>query len=873
MKAKDKKTRNIRKKVIEKTRGYHFGGVMIIENTYFRIFPKIKEALKKVEIIGNIKVISNFSEWECDEKEKNGFVFSFASPENFLVETNNIFTEKIGAFLLLDLNQENFRKVLKKLHCICKEQKIPILIYMRNAANKENRMYEFFSCKEKTKDSPWMNFFQMEKELRELCYLQIKAFDYSSDISGEFFNENTTVPSTSLLGKYMNWLSSIMTPESNVVGMIRLIQAAEVPVSFPDKNIEKDDIFLSVITRTQGKRITELRELLLCLSAQTDDDFEVLIVGHKVSKKNQLDVKLLIKEFPSSFANRIRFLTVDVGNRSTPLNFGFEHAKGSYASIVDDDDIVMDDWVEKFHQAAEEDSGAILHAYTMEQDWERDKNGEVLRSMSAPKPIYCVPFNYVRQIHMNLCPTLGLAYPLWIFRQTNIRFNETLDTTEDWEYLMRVVFLTGVKEVPSPTSVYRIWINANNSRTEHDSNQWAINRLIACNEINKMPILLPPRSASGLEEIFLAAHREIKETALESFGNIPFLYIDIGNGYDEKLIFSSENTVKYPVFNYEFTGLKDYEIVGNLRFDPSIQGGIAVHTSLCVTLITDNGKKRVHIPFSDCVHNGYIKQNYVVFLKEDPQILIPIPLAFHIEEVIVTGEILTKIPPEIADEMFLEINNWESWEAQEAERLVAEGVVCQENGMASEALLARWGLEAILYINLGEGYNEKLTFSSENAVKSPAFSYEFTNLKDYKIVEYLRFDPSVRGGIAVHTSIGITLISDNGRKRVRVPFADCLHNGYVRQDYVVFLKEDPQILIPVPFDFSVEKVIVTGELLTIIPNQIIDEILLDASNWENWEIQEAACQLANIPSPSRKVRFVAFSKKVLKKILRILHIL
>ena len=37
--------------------------------------------------------------------------------------------------------------------------------------------------------------------------------------------------------------------------------------------------FLSVITRTQGRRPDRLREMLLSLAAQTDEDFELLLVG------------------------------------------------------------------------------------------------------------------------------------------------------------------------------------------------------------------------------------------------------------------------------------------------------------------------------------------------------------------------------------------------------------------------------------------------------------------------------------------------------------------------------------------------------------------------------------------------------------------
>ncbi|HVF19852.1 MAG TPA: hypothetical protein VNA14_06385, partial [Mycobacteriales bacterium] len=49
--------------------------------------------------------------------------------------------------------------------------------------------------------------------------------------------------------------------------------AAPVP---PGGDRDAGRPFLSVLTRTQGRRPETLRELLLCLAAQTSDDFELL---------------------------------------------------------------------------------------------------------------------------------------------------------------------------------------------------------------------------------------------------------------------------------------------------------------------------------------------------------------------------------------------------------------------------------------------------------------------------------------------------------------------------------------------------------------------------------------------------------------------
>ena len=47
--------------------------------------------------------------------------------------------------------------------------------------------------------------------------------------------------------------------------------------------------FLSVVMRTQGKRIEMLREAVLCLWAQTCQDFEVLIMGHNLDGEARIE--------------------------------------------------------------------------------------------------------------------------------------------------------------------------------------------------------------------------------------------------------------------------------------------------------------------------------------------------------------------------------------------------------------------------------------------------------------------------------------------------------------------------------------------------------------------------------------------------------
>ncbi|HJD96938.1 glycosyltransferase family 2 protein [Mailhella massiliensis] len=266
-----------------------------------------------------------------------------------------------------------------------------------------------------------------------------------------------------------------------------------------------EKVFLSVLTRTQGRRIQELREVFLCLSAQTDGDFELLLVGHRLSDAQAEEIRGVIAEQPEELKRRVRFLRLDYGGRAAPLNFGFAHSRGEYVAVLDDDDIVFDHWVEEFHRAAGEHPGTVLHAYAARQRWMKLDRGEPagnLRACGRPENVYCRPFSWPGQMDSNQCPLLGLAFPADLFRKLGLMFDESLTTTEDWDYLQRAAMLAGVSEIPKVTSIYRWWQNAESSRTVHSREEWEQNYRRIRKKMSSGLLLFPEAGTEQLFELF-----------------------------------------------------------------------------------------------------------------------------------------------------------------------------------------------------------------------------------------------------------------------------------------------------------------------------------------------------------------------------------
>ncbi len=355
--------------------------------------------------------------------------------------------------------------------------------------------------------------------------------------------------------------------------------------------------FLSVVTRTQGKRIETLTETLLCLTGQSNTDFEVLVVGHNINEQQEKSVLEIIEKLPDWMQEKTRLVKIDGGSRSAPLNKGFSEAKGKYISILDDDDLVFDNWVETFYQLSLENEGKILHAYAVSQKWKSNscENGQNLMAVSSFDRLYCQDFELIKQLSANSCPTMSLAFPSYAFNKLGIRFNETLDTTEDWDFLMRSSFVTGVANADEITSIYRLWTNSESSATLFDQKAWDDNYTRVQNGLFDKYMLI---KVGDLKK-YVAA----KNSSGASFGsmNEAEILVDSGSGFDvtnpATMKFDSTNIS----WNIEVTNLDSYDNIKKIRFRPSYVGVFMLH-DLTVEAVDKDGNS-VPVKFNNSASN------------------------------------------------------------------------------------------------------------------------------------------------------------------------------------------------------------------------------------------------------------------------------
>jgi hypothetical protein len=97
---------------------------------------------------------------------------------------------------------------------------------------------------------------------------------------------------------------------------------------------------------------------------------------------------------------------------------------------------------------------------------------------------------------------MSMAFPAAVFLEDGLRFDESLSTTEDWDFNTRAAMLRGVATTPEVTSIYRWWVNGESSRFTHGSEVWGTNQARIREKFDSQPILLPPGSASRIVSLF-----------------------------------------------------------------------------------------------------------------------------------------------------------------------------------------------------------------------------------------------------------------------------------------------------------------------------------------------------------------------------------
>ncbi len=249
--------------------------------------------------------------------------------------------------------------------------------------------------------------------------------------------------------------------------------------------------FLTVITRTQGRRPHTLAETLASLAAQTDQDFEVLLLAHRVEPAALPALAAMLRTLPPG--RPARLITVDHGTRTAPLNVGLEEAAGDYIAVLDDDDLALPNWVALFRRLSESAPGKMLRAGNLRQNCREVWQNGVPRVQPVGAPVAMFPdrFDFFAHLSANHTAPVMLAFPRARLRALGLRFDDSLTTTEDWDFIIRCAGPLGCADSPEISSIYRYWESGESSRTVHTEAEWRANFAALTAKWDSAPFILP----------------------------------------------------------------------------------------------------------------------------------------------------------------------------------------------------------------------------------------------------------------------------------------------------------------------------------------------------------------------------------------------
>ncbi len=369
--------------------------------------------------------------------------------------------------------------------------------------------------------------------------------------------------------------------------------------------------FLSIVTRTQGTRPEKLAELLLCLCGQSCDDFELLLMLHRADADAWLATKRLVDELPARVRARTRMIRVENGGRTTPLNVGFAEARGRYIAALDDDDLIFSHWVEAFYNLSLIAPDRILHTYAVGQDWKEQGNAYAPQAAPLLDTAFCTDFALLPQMRLNYCPFCTLAFPAYIYHEWGIHFDESLSTTEDWDYLMRSAALAGVADARTVTFLYRRWKDGDNSIDRHAYTEWRENHRRVMTRIEQGPLLV---TGNDLQDVLQPSPFDPPKASEAEF------YCDTGNGFTADGMWARDRSYDDPQFGLCYRPKEGSALVHALRFDPRHFAALTL-TELAIRLLTAD-RKAIDIPLGQIETNGLRIDERIVFLQNDPQIIL-----------------------------------------------------------------------------------------------------------------------------------------------------------------------------------------------------------------------------------------------------------
>ena len=224
---------------------------------------------------------------------------------------------------------------------------------------------------------------------------------------------------------------------------------------------DTDTPFLTVVIPAGVVGIQALRESLLSLVGQDDDDFDVVLVVDAATRDSSA-IEDVVADQPPRLTSRLRVVEADGPSPGSVRNAGLSAARGRYVTVLPEGDLALGRWVRTFHEGEAASDGRILRALGVTQDHTLvDVAGHVaVRAEGTPRSTSPAQFSLWQHALEPCSAAPSWAWPTALVDDHGTRYDVSVVDDPDWELLVRAAQLVGVADLGVVTCLSRHWTGA-----------------------------------------------------------------------------------------------------------------------------------------------------------------------------------------------------------------------------------------------------------------------------------------------------------------------------------------------------------------------------------------------------------------------------
>jgi hypothetical protein len=245
---------------------------------------------------------------------------------------------------------------------------------------------------------------------------------------------------------------------------------------------------INIVTRMGEDGLYNLKELSLCLQAQSDTNFTWIIILRPGAHKYATSLR---KDFSSNSAmvGKVKIIKAKTDNRAKLLNLALSRIKLGYVNVLDDDDIPLFNYVETIRKNIVLSSGSkiVRTQVVLQESMEiRDSKGDIGKvAVAKLARKWPEEFDILDHAHYNSSPCMSLSFPVHKLKEKNIKWDDQLVVVEDWDFLMSALRFMDVQNDQTVTAIYRKNQNGFRSQNQIKKSTWIRDENTVREKINK----------------------------------------------------------------------------------------------------------------------------------------------------------------------------------------------------------------------------------------------------------------------------------------------------------------------------------------------------------------------------------------------------